>query len=69
MEFDEKRYKALINLKAMAQTVVEEASRLLEVEKELQPVSTGRSKKMQQEVEKYLLRRKKTMLRRKTNSN
>lgn len=65
MEFDEKRYKALVNLKAMAQMVAKEASRLLEVEKELQPVSTGRSKKMDEAVEKYILRRKQTILRRK----
>ena len=64
MGFDQQRYKSLLNLKAMAEMVAKEASRLLEVEKELQPVSTGRSKKMQQEVEKYIIRRKKTMLRR-----
>lgn len=64
MEFDEQRYKSLLNLKAMAEQVAKEASRLLKAEKELRPVSTGGSKKMQEEIEKYILRRTKTIMRR-----
>lgn len=64
MNFDEQRYNSLVNLKAMAEVVVKEASRLIKAEKELQPVSTGRSKKMHDEMEKFLIRRKKTMIRR-----
>lgn len=59
----EKDYKELLSIRTMAQMLVEKAERL--IEKKERPVSTGTSKnKMKKEVEKFLLKRKNTRMRR-----
>ena len=71
MSKDQEEINELLSIRAMAQMVVEKADRLIEKKTAgvSTPASSKNKKKMDKEIENFLIKRKKTMLKRSIRSN